>query len=96
MFYGATSFNQHLGNWTSNATERRYMFNGSGLDCANYSATLVGWANNTDAQHVRLGTVSLEYGTDAFDAINELITNRSWTINGHYTSGDECLLFKDR
>ena len=65
-----------------------------GLDCTNYSATLVGWANNTtDAQHIYLGAVGLKYGTDAFDVINELITNRSWTINGHNTSGDECLLF---
>ena len=43
MFKGATSFNQDLGDWTSHAINRHDMFDGSGLDCTNYSLTLFGW-----------------------------------------------------
>ena len=39
MFDGATSFNQNLGNWASNAINRGGMFTGAGLDSTNYSAT---------------------------------------------------------
>ena len=94
MFRGAISFNQDLGSWTSNATHRYNMFDGSGLDCSNYSATLVGWANNTSASDVQLGADGMEYGTDVSDAINELITNRNWIINDHESSGGKCLSFE--
>ena len=94
MFEGAVAFNQDLGSWTSNAVNRRDMFNGSGLDCSNYSATLVGWVNNTSASDVQLGADGMEYGTDVSDAINELITNRNWIINDHESSGGKCLSFE--
>lgn len=37
---------------------------------------------------------NMEYGTNASDAINELIINRSWTINGHNTPGGEYYLLE--
>ncbi len=92
MFADAASFNQNLGNWTSNATGRNFMFDNSGLDCSNYSATLIGWANNTDTENVSLGAVGLEYGTNASDAITTL-TDRGWNIVGHTSAGGGCLLF---
>ena len=91
MFKGATSFNQDLGDWTSHAINRNDMFDGSGLDCTNYSLTLFGWANNTNASDVQLGADGMEYGTDVSDVINELITNRNWIINDHKLSGGKCL-----
>ncbi|MDN5213267.1 BspA family leucine-rich repeat surface protein [Fulvivirgaceae bacterium BMA12] len=94
MFKGATSFNQDLGDWTSHAINRHDMFDGSGLDCTNYSLTLFGWANNTSASDVQLGADGMEYGTDISDAINELETNRNWMINDHKSSGDKCLPFE--
>ena len=94
MFRGATSFNQDLGDWTSYAINRHDMFDGSGLDCTNYSLTLFGWANNTSASDVQLGAYGMEYGTDVSDAINELVTNRNWMINDHKSSGDKCLPFE--
>ena len=92
MFAGAASFNQDLGNWSSNATGRDFMFDNSGLDCSNYSATLVGWANNTNTENVSLGAIGLEYGTNASGAITAL-TDRGWNIVGHTSAGRGCLLF---
>ena len=94
MFGGATAFNQDLGSWTTHAINRHDMFNGSGLDCANYSATLFGWVDNTSVSNVQLGADGMEYGTDVSDAIYELTTNRNWTIKGHRSSGSKCLPFE--
>lgn len=44
-FEGASAFNQALGTWNiSTVTTMASMFRGSGLNNANYSATLIGWA----------------------------------------------------
>ena len=87
MFRGATSFNQDLGSWTSNAVNRRDMFNGSGLDCSNYSATLVGWEANTSVSHVNLGVADRAYGPQAVDARAALI-GRGWAISGDILDPD--------
>ena len=47
MFERATAFNQSLGKWTLNASVGLdYMLYKCGMNCENYSKTLVGWANN--------------------------------------------------
>jgi len=81
MFWNATSFNQNLGSWTSNATDRLDMFGGSGLNCTNYSATLVGWEANTPATGVNLGAHGMTYGLHAIAARAALVS-RGWTITG--------------
>ena len=94
MFEDASSFNQYLGSWTSNAINRNNMFINSGMDCNNYSATLVGWETNTSANNVILDADGLQYSTNVADVVNELVNNRSWTINGHTPSAGECRLFE--
>jgi len=47
MFTNATAFNQNLGAWQfrTAGTNLRSMFRSSGMSCANYTDTLVDWAN---------------------------------------------------
>jgi surface protein len=49
MFNGATAFNQNLGSWalktTSSTPTFAQIFTNSGMSCANYTDTIVGWAN---------------------------------------------------
>ena len=85
MFSQANSFNQELGSWDIGKVQiMRFMLNGSGLDCSNYSATLIGWANLPEIQHgVELSARNLLYGTSAVYARDEvLIAERGWTITG--------------
>ena len=54
MFSGATAFNQPLNTWTLNAAVNlTTMLNNCGMDCSNYSATLVGWSNNPATPNAR-------------------------------------------
>ena len=91
MFLEASAFNQDLGSWTSNAIYRDDMFNGSGLDCTNYSATLVGWEANTPVTGVYLGASGRAYGPHAL-AAREALVGRGWTITGDtcHTSANGC------
>ncbi len=47
MFYNATAFNQNLSAWQlrTAGTQMIAIFRNSGMSCANYTDTLVGWAN---------------------------------------------------
>jgi surface protein len=49
MFLSATAFNQNLGSWALKTTATlptfAGMFNSCGMSCANYTDTIVGWAN---------------------------------------------------
>jgi hypothetical protein len=49
MFRLNTAFNQNLGSWALKTTGTLpsfgLMFNNSGMSCANYTDTIVGWAN---------------------------------------------------
>ena len=46
MFQNASSFNHNLGSWNIlSVTNMNNMFNGSGMSTANYTDTIVGWAN---------------------------------------------------
>jgi surface protein len=94
MFQNAKVFNQSLGSWNLSsivetnvtptlASGLDYMLDSSGLDCINYSSTLIGWADSlgtTTPSGLTLGADSLTYGTNAVDARNALLA-AGWTIN---------------
>ncbi|MCA6423366.1 MAG: BspA family leucine-rich repeat surface protein, partial [Flavobacterium sp.] len=89
MFINATAFNQNLGSWNLNANvDLSGMLNNSGMDCANYSATLVGWnANVTCPTGRSLGAVGRTYGPTATAARANLVLatgsgGKGWTITG--------------
>ena len=92
MFFGATSFNQNLGNWVFNGSVNlNFMLDNSGLDCDNYSASLIGWAANPatpSGRHLRADT--LQYGTNAVASRDSLIDILGWTITGDTPSGMDC------
>lgn len=94
MFNNATSFNQNLGDWkfrSDYAVKMNYMLNGTGMDCDNYAATLIGWANNPDVPSgVTFTATGVEYSETATDARNFLINTKGWSITdaGLCTSTD--------
>ncbi len=83
MFGNASAFNQNLGGWLfGNGANLSGFFSGSGLDCINYSATLIGWESNPNVNsNLSINCDGLEYGTNAIAARNGLI-DRGWSING--------------
>lgn len=91
MLNTTTSFNQNLGNWILNANvDMSSMLNNGGIDCDNYSATLVGWqANNPLVTNRNLGAFNRRYGTSALIARNILVNDRGWVINDAAT-GEAC------
>jgi surface protein len=107
MFENATAFNQNLSKWDMrgvgdiNQGSAENMLKNSGLDCVNYSATLLGWANNAmPASNVKLGDVSTsgvnrQYGTNATTArttLGNTIANggRGWIITGDVAGAVVC------
>ncbi|WKZ60279.1 MAG: BspA family leucine-rich repeat surface protein [Cyclobacteriaceae bacterium] len=92
MFSLASSFNQNLGAWTLNpAANLSNMLNNAGMDCSNYSATLIGWsANPTTPTGRTLGATGRQYGTNAVASRTNLTTTRGWTITGDTPSGTIC------
>jgi len=84
MFNGATVFNQSLGSWNlSNVTTMINMLNDSGMDCLNYSNTLLAWAYNSNTPNgVELGAKTLRFsiGTNVFNARQYLIGVKGWMI----------------
>jgi hypothetical protein len=67
------------------------MLDNSGLDCDNYSATLIGWNNNPATPNGRtLGASGRQYGTNAVAARTNLDIAKAWTINGDAASGLPC------
>lgn len=112
MFYRAAAFNQNIGAWKLNAlttsmfsSSAEGMLSNSGMDCINYSKTLIGWAGNID--HIqgglKLGADGLKYGLgDPYDARQTL--RSKFTITGDVTGdcvvslpvhfGDITALFK--
>jgi surface protein len=84
MFSGASSFNQDISSWNlNNVFNVTNMFDDSGIDCENYSATLVGWSNNPNTpNNLVLGALNMKYTTTVQSARNNLITNKGWTIEG--------------
>ncbi|WP_285653971.1 BspA family leucine-rich repeat surface protein [Allomuricauda sp. NBRC 101325] len=89
MFKLADSFDQNLGAWNfSNAQIMDDMFQESGMTPSNYSATLVGWAANDNANipdgiDLDVNGQGLEYCMDdqaTVDALAKLMGQNSWTI----------------
>ncbi|WP_338790139.1 BspA family leucine-rich repeat surface protein [Bernardetia sp. MNP-M8] len=83
MFSDATNFNQNLGNWNiSNVTNMSNMLDNSGLNTANYDATLIGWAAQNVKPNINLGAAGLTYcaGQAARNTLTSAPNN--WTITG--------------
>src|SRR5690606_5436700 len=91
IFNSATAFNQNLGSWIlSPSVDLFRMLNNAGMDCDNYSATLVGWeANNPTVSNRNLDLNDRIYGTSAVAARNILVNTRGWLLNDS-TNGDAC------
>ena len=96
MFQNAAGFNQNIGNWDlSNCTDMQFMLDNSGMDCINYSATLMGWAVNPNTPNaISLGALGRSYGTNAVSERTTLTTAKGWTITGDSNSGAACILPK--
>ncbi len=94
MFRLAVAFNQNIGVWALHPTvDVRNIFDDSGMDCSNYSATLIGWSDNPSTPNGRtLGAVGRQYGTNAVAARTNLVSTKSWTITGDTPSGAACVL----
>jgi surface protein len=92
MFGNASSFNQSIGDWTLNSSvSMLFMLDNSGMDCENYSTTLMEWAaNNPNVQNRSLGAVGRTYGTNAVTARNTLVNDRGWTITGDIAGTGVC------
>ncbi len=84
MFSGATAFNQNIGNWNLNPNVTMInMLNNSGMDCNNYTDTIIGWSNNTNTPNGRsLGAVGMDYGMNALPNRNILTVDKGWTVIG--------------
>jgi hypothetical protein len=82
MFSGATSFSESLSEWNiSNVYFMYDMFNFSGIDCANITRTLQGWAvNSLTPDDITLGAVGVNYAPEAVAALNTLRNDKNWTI----------------
>jgi gliding motility-associated-like protein len=92
MFEQATAFNQNIGAWTLNpGVDIRFMFDDNGMNCFNYSATLIGWSANPSTPNGRtLGATGRQYGTNAVAARTNLDVTKGWTITGDTPSGTDC------
>ena len=83
MFNEATSFNQDIGSWNlSSLYFASSMLDSSGLDCSNYSATLIGWSENDNTpRNISLGASGLFYSNeDGKSARDYLINHLEWNI----------------
>ena len=81
-FRHARAFNQNLGAWKLTKCKKLNL-EYCGLDVANYSASLIGWASQEDIAHgVRLDATHRVYNREAVAAREKLIKEKGWTING--------------
>lgn len=85
MFFRAENFNNNLGNWVLNtAVNLVDMLDRCGLNCKNYSQTLISWNSNANTPNNKiLGATFMEYGPQATSAVNNLILNKGWGFSGH-------------
>jgi surface protein len=92
IFFYATGFNHQVGNWKLNSNVvLANLFEGSGMNCENYSATLIGWQqNNPNVKGRAMLATGLKYGTNAVAARNALINTQNWQISGDLPSGTLC------
>jgi surface protein len=88
MFLGASAFNQSLANWGSkfnSSVSLNGFLDNSGMDIANYDATLAGF--NTDGPTgLTMGATGLKYCAATTDRANLVLATSSggkgWTISG--------------
>ena len=86
MFENAISFNQSLATWDIRSVKKaERMLNNidrdKGMDCINYSATIRGWAANTNIQtNVTLGATHRFYNRQAKSAHATLEEEKHWKI----------------
>jgi hypothetical protein len=67
------------------------MLDNSGMDCKNYSITLIGWANNINTPNgLNLGASGINYGTNAASSRNYLLNTKGWTITGDIVNAFAC------
>jgi surface protein len=80
-------FNQNLSNWNvSSVNSNGIGLSSNGMDCANYSATLIGW-NNSGATGKKINATGRTFGAYAAAARTTLTTSsgsggKGWTITG--------------
>lgn len=93
MFSRATAFNQFIGGWSLNSeVDLANMLDNSGMDCAHYSAALIGWNNNPATPNdLQIGAVGRNYGLDAALAARLNLSNvKGWGFKGDFPSGMNC------
>ena len=92
MFSGATAFDRPLGEWnlggvTDGNTAMLNMLDNSGISCASYKETLIGWnMKSSTPNNIRLGAANVNYGNGAATIRTNLQTNKSWTFVGDLLS----------
>ena len=81
LFNGCTLFNQNIGNWNIvKVVGMVNMLNNCGMDCSNYSATLIGWSTQSTTGRT-LGATGRTYGAYASAARTTLTSSNGWSIN---------------
>ena len=93
MFKSASAFNQDIGRWELRTNVNMSgMLSNSGMDCENFSSTLIGWSDNPNIPDNRtLGADDLEYGNDVVEARNFLVTTKGWNIQNDKSIDENCL-----
>ena len=92
MFSGATAFDRPLGEWnlggiTDGNTAMLNMLDNSGMSCASYKETLIGWSmRSSTPNNIRLGAANVNYGNGTTAIRTNLQTNKSWTFVGDQLS----------
>lgn len=82
MFEGASAFNQNLGTWTlrTAGVTLDNMLDNCGMDCYNYSATLMGWAIPSTPTNRTFFVPGRLYTSAAVTARSYLTGTKNWLI----------------
>lgn len=89
VFKNAAAFNQNIGNWSLKSvnSDLLHTLNYSGLNCQNYDATLIGWANNPDTPYGKtLGARERIYSSNNAVIARNILSNvkelggKAWSI----------------
>ncbi|MBL7779721.1 MAG: BspA family leucine-rich repeat surface protein [Saprospiraceae bacterium] len=93
LFAQSNSFNQSLGSWTLNPSVNINLIvnSAAGMNCINYSSTLIGWAANAATPSGRtMNAQGRQYGTSAVSARNYLVNTKGWTITNDSPNAGTC------
>ncbi len=91
MFNNASSFNNPLDRWKLNpsVTLEDFLSN-CGMDCGNYSRTLIGWSLKTPTiSNKTIGVIGLQYGTSAVSQ-RIFLVSKGWVFSGDSASNSVC------